>query len=111
MADLFGLPDSLPTARKPKPAARPAAASPIACAPADGPAEPEIGPRFGTPEWDRCKCGRWASLHFPFLGGIRRCNACAKAEGFWTPSQFPVWGAVAPVRSETDEAETPQGQS
>lgn len=61
--DLFG---------DPAPAAKPAA-------------RPLEAPRFGTPEWDRCPCGRWATLHFPNLGGLRRCMRCAIAQGRWTP--------------------------
>lgn len=43
--------------------------------------EPERGPAFGTPAWDRCRCGAWATFHFPLVGGLRRCLRCARAEG------------------------------
>ena len=54
----------------------------------------EIAPPFGSHGWTRCRCGRLASLHFPKAGGIRRCTACAQAEGRWTPCE-PIWNRIA----------------
>jgi hypothetical protein len=63
---------------------------PLTTPPASTPTPQEKAPTFGTPAWDRCRCGRRAFLHFPNAGGIRRCIACAQAEGRFTPST-PIW--------------------
>jgi len=70
MSDLFG--DLAPVA--PKPRIKPEHAPRTE-------AEREIPPAFGTPAWDRCRCGGRATLHFPLAGGLRRCMHCARAEG------------------------------
>ena len=106
MVDLFGLPDPTPTARKPKPVARPAVAAPAPVADAE---RPETGPRFGTPEWDRCKCGGWATLHFPNAGGVRRCLRHAIAEGRFELTPFPRWGFKASDAAGSDAGDTTRG--
>lgn len=56
-------------------------ATPVAPTPIAEPNRPERGPAFGTPAWDRCRCGAWATFHFPLVGGLRLCLRCARAEG------------------------------
>jgi len=71
MSDLFG--DSAPAAPKQR--------IELKLQPPRVDPDLEIPPAFGTPAWDRCRCGGWASLYFPLVGGLRRCQRCARAEG------------------------------
>ena len=79
MSDLFGTGrDAGGPDRRSKPAE---AKTKVELPPNRTQGEVERGPAFGTPAWDHCKCGGWATLYFPNAGGIRRCQRCARAEG------------------------------
>ncbi len=60
---------------------------------------PEPRAVFGTPSWDRCRCGKSATLHFPKAGGIRLCLRCAEAQGRWTPSP-PTWSRAPAAQKD-----------
>ncbi len=109
MTDLFGKPSSVPSVRKAGPALQLTDPALITADPPVKPTKSETGPRFGTPEWDRCPCGGWAILHFPSAGGIRRCLRHAIAEGRFEPTPFPRWGFKASDAAGSGAGDTTRG--